>query len=100
MRRRTLLLLPVTAGLLLSGICFAQITADCAAADTCDTPFEAPMLRISEALLAHASLIAREYGFPAVVGWGDATLRLKDGQLVTVDGTARVVQQSYIMAHT
>ena len=43
--------------------------------------------------LAHASIIAREYGIPAVVGCGDATLRLKDGQRVTVDGTAGVVER-------
>jgi pyruvate,water dikinase len=35
---------------------------------------------------AHASIIAREYGIPAVVGCVDATARLRDGQLVTVDG--------------
>ena len=32
----------------------------------------------------HAAIIARELGFPAVVGCGDATERLKDGTLVTV----------------
>ena len=41
---------------------------------------------------AHASLVAREYGIPAVVGAGDATARLHDGQLVTVDGSAGVVE--------
>ncbi|HEX5040477.1 MAG TPA: PEP/pyruvate-binding domain-containing protein [Candidatus Limnocylindria bacterium] len=35
---------------------------------------------------AHASIIAREYGIPAVVGCGDATARLRDGMRVTVDG--------------
>ncbi|WP_426502942.1 PEP-utilizing enzyme [Dactylosporangium sp. McL0621] len=40
---------------------------------------------------AHASLIAREYGIPAVVGTADATHRLTSGRLVTVDGTAGVV---------
>lgn len=35
---------------------------------------------------AHASIIAREYGIPAVVGCGDATARLHDGMQVTVDG--------------
>ena len=42
-------------------------------------------------LAAHASLVAREYGIPAVVGTGDATSRLHSGQLVTVDGTAGTV---------
>ncbi|WP_431287277.1 phosphoenolpyruvate synthase [Roseateles chitinivorans] len=32
----------------------------------------------------HAAIIARELGIPAVVGCGDATDKLKDGQLVTV----------------
>jgi pyruvate,water dikinase len=41
---------------------------------------------------AHASLVAREYGIPAVVGTGDATARLHDGQLVTVDGGSGVVE--------
>ncbi|MBG0561358.1 PEP/pyruvate-binding domain-containing protein [Actinoplanes aureus] len=42
-------------------------------------------------LAAHASLIAREYGIPAVVGTGDATHRLHTGQVVTVDGSAGTV---------
>lgn len=43
-------------------------------------------------LAAHASIVAREYGIPAVVGTGDATSRLHDGQVVTVDGGAGTVQ--------
>jgi pyruvate,water dikinase len=43
-------------------------------------------------LAAHASLVAREYGIPAVVATGDATTRLNDGQQVTVDGSAGTVQ--------
>jgi pyruvate,water dikinase len=35
---------------------------------------------------AHASIIAREFGIPAVVGCGDATARLRTGMRVTVDG--------------
>ncbi len=35
---------------------------------------------------SHASIIAREYGIPAVVGCGDATARLTTGMQVTVDG--------------
>jgi pyruvate,water dikinase len=41
---------------------------------------------------AHASIIAREYGIPAVVGCGDATARLKTGQRVIVDGTTGNVE--------
>src|SRR5829696_4754993 len=43
-------------------------------------------------LAAHASLVAREYGIPAVVATGDATTRLREGQRVTVDGGAGTVQ--------
>ena len=41
---------------------------------------------------AHASIIAREYGIPAVVGCGDATSRLQTGMRVTVDGTTGNVE--------
>ncbi|HKZ41711.1 MAG TPA: PEP-utilizing enzyme, partial [Candidatus Hodarchaeales archaeon] len=37
-------------------------------------------------ILAHASLIAREYGIPAIVGTGQATKRLKNGDTITVNG--------------
>ncbi|UZX03524.1 hypothetical protein F8G81_13540 [Arthrobacter sp. CDRTa11] len=43
-------------------------------------------------LAAHASLVAREYGIPAVVGTGNATQLLRTGQLVTVDGSAGIVE--------
>jgi pyruvate,water dikinase len=46
-------------------------------------------------LAAHASLVAREYGIPSVVGTGDATLRLRDGQAVTVDGGAGTVEPGH-----
>ncbi len=45
----------------------------------------------SGTLAAHASLVAREYGIPAVVATGDATIRLHPGQRVTVDGNAGTV---------
>ncbi len=43
-------------------------------------------------LAAHASLVAREYGIPAVVATGDSTTRLRNGQVVTVDGSSGVVE--------
>jgi phosphohistidine swiveling domain-containing protein len=43
-------------------------------------------------LAAHASLVAREYGIPAVVALGDATQRISDGQSITVDGSAGLVE--------
>lgn len=41
--------------------------------------------------LSHSSIVAREYGIPAVTGTGCATERIADGQTVTVDGGAGVV---------
>ena len=38
-------------------------------------------------MMTHGSVVAREYGIPAVVGVHQATLRLKDGQRIRVDGT-------------
>ncbi|MGH2353441.1 MAG: PEP-utilizing enzyme, partial [Chloroflexota bacterium] len=43
-------------------------------------------------VLAHTSLVAREYGIPAVVGTGEATARLRNGQVVMVDGNTGVVE--------
>lgn len=44
-------------------------------------------------LASHASIVAREYGLPSVVGTGDATRRLSDGERVHVDGTAGIVRR-------
>lgn len=43
-------------------------------------------------LASHASIIAREYGIPAIVGCGDATARLRNGMRVTVDGATGNVE--------
>jgi pyruvate,water dikinase len=50
-----------------------------------------PVMKVAAAIVTnrggrtcHAAIIARELGIPAVVGCGDATHRLKDGQPVTV----------------
>ena len=50
-----------------------------------------PVMKIAAAIVTnrggrtcHAAIIARELGIPAVVGCGEATHRLKDGQSVTV----------------
>jgi phosphohistidine swiveling domain-containing protein len=43
-------------------------------------------------LAAHASLVAREYGIPAVVATTDASRRVHDGDRVTVDGSAGYVE--------
>ena len=41
--------------------------------------------------LSHSSIVAREYGVPAVLGTGVATQRIHSGQHITVDGNAGVV---------
>lgn len=41
--------------------------------------------------LSHAAIVARELGIPAVLAVAQATKRIKDGMLITVDGTAGTV---------
>jgi pyruvate,water dikinase len=63
---------------------------DVLVADMTDPDWE-PVMKRSAAIVTnrggrtcHAAIIARELGIPAVVGCGDATRRIADGQLVTV----------------
>lgn len=42
--------------------------------------------------LSHAAIVAREIGIPAVVGCGNATMRLKTGDRVRVDGGRGLVE--------
>jgi len=39
----------------------------------------------------HASLICREYGIPCVIQTKDATAKIANGQMVSLDGTAGTV---------
>ncbi len=63
---------------------------DVLVADMTDPDWEPVMKRASAIVTnrggrtCHAAIIARELGIPAVVGCGDATTRIKDGQPVTV----------------
>lgn len=43
--------------------------------------------------LMHACVLAREIGLPCVVGAGDATSRLRTGEVVEVDGAAGTVER-------
>ena len=43
-------------------------------------------------VLSHGSIVAREYGIPAVLGTGSATRLIRTGDEVTVDGAAGVVR--------
>ena len=42
--------------------------------------------------MTHGSVVAREYGIPAIVGLEDVTEKLKDGQLIRVDGSSGIVE--------
>jgi pyruvate,water dikinase len=55
------------------------------------TPDWEPVMKIASAIVtnaggrtSHAAIVSREFGIPAVVGTGDATEKIKDGQEVTV----------------
>lgn len=41
--------------------------------------------------LSHGSIVAREYGIPAIMGTGYATKLIQSGQKITVDGTAGTI---------
>ena len=43
-------------------------------------------------ILAHGSIVAREYGIPAVLGVGDGTKRIKHGQMISIDGDQGTVE--------
>jgi pyruvate,water dikinase len=62
------------------------------------TPAWTPLFAMASAVvtdiggpLSHGSIVAREYGIPAVLGTGVATKRISSGQVITVDGGAGVV---------
>jgi len=57
-----------------------------------------PLLRRAAAVVTdsggmtcHAAIVSRELGIPCVVGTGEATSRLRDGEMVTVDATRGIV---------
>ena len=57
-----------------------------------------PLLRRAAAVVTdsggmtcHAAIVSRELGIPCVVGTGEATRKLRDGEIVTVDATRGVV---------
>ncbi|MBN1886552.1 MAG: hypothetical protein JW850_01125 [Thermoflexales bacterium] len=65
------------------------------------TPAWTPLFAMASAVvtdvggpLSHGSIVAREYGIPAVLGTGVATTRIHSGQIITVDGSAGVVSLS------
>jgi len=62
------------------------------------TPAWTPLFAMASAVvtdiggpLSHGSIVAREYGIPAVMGTGVATKRIQSGQMIMVDGNAGTV---------
>jgi len=62
------------------------------------TPAWTPLFALAAAVvtdiggpLSHSSIVAREYGVPAVTALGIATRRIRSGQMITVDGSAGTV---------
>ncbi len=62
------------------------------------TPAWTPLFAMASAVvtdiggpLSHSSIVAREYGIPAVMAARTATRAIQTGQLITVDGTAGTV---------
>lgn len=49
-------------------------------------PLAAGIVERRGGMLVHGAIIAREYGIPCVTGVDEATLRIRDGQMVFVDG--------------
>lgn len=74
---------------------FSKMRAGCILVCATTTPAWTPLFSQAVGLvtdiggiLAHGSIVAREFGLPAVMGIGNATQRIQDGQVITVDGTS------------
>jgi pyruvate,water dikinase len=81
---------------------FSQMQAGDVLVASITTPAWTPLFAMASAIvtdvggpLSHGSIVAREYGIPAVLGTGVATRRIRSGQMITVDGAAGTV-----MLHT
>ena len=86
------------ASVILSPSDFAQMQPDTILVCPTTTPAWTPLFTQALGLvtdiggvLAHGSIVAREYGIPAVMGTGNVTKRIVSGQRITVDGDAGTV---------
>jgi pyruvate,water dikinase len=77
---------------------FSKMEPGCVLVAGITTPAWTPLFPMAAAVvtdiggpLSHGSIVAREYGLPAVMGKGVATRRIQNGQTVTVDGAAGTV---------
>ncbi len=64
------------------------------------TPDWVPLMRKAAAIVTdsggmtcHAAIVSRELGIPCVAGTGDATKRLRNGEIVTVNATQGIVTE-------
>ena len=48
-------------------------------------------------ILGHGSIVAREYGIPAVVGTGTGTQRIAPGQQIAIDGDSGTVELNDVL---
>ena len=72
---------------------FAKFTTGDVLVASLTTPAWTPLFARASAVvtdiggpLSHGSIVAREYGIPAVLGTGSATTQIRNGQMITVDG--------------
>ncbi|MCZ6888083.1 MAG: PEP-utilizing enzyme [Gammaproteobacteria bacterium] len=82
-----------SATVILSPADFAEMQPDTILVCATTTPAWTPLFAQASGLvtdiggiLAHGSIVAREYGIPAVLGTGNATQRIVSGQRIAVDG--------------
>ncbi|HVO68775.1 MAG TPA: PEP/pyruvate-binding domain-containing protein [Aggregatilineaceae bacterium] len=98
--------IPVSSGRVTAPACvlrgpedFDQMQAGHVLVAEITTPAWTPLFAMAAAVvtdiggpLSHGSIVAREYGIPAVMGTGVATRRIGSGQVITVDGDAGTVK--------
>jgi pyruvate,water dikinase len=84
-----------TARVLLGPEDFQQMTPGDVLVAEITTPAWTPLFAMAAGVvtdvggpLSHGSIVAREYGIPAVLGTGVATHRIRSGQAITVDGSS------------
>jgi pyruvate,water dikinase len=90
-----------TARVLLSPEDFGRLQPGDVLVAVTTTPAWTPLFALASAIvtdlggpLSHSSIVAREYGLPAVLATGVGTRRIRDGQIITVDGSAGTVTLS------
>jgi len=86
------------ASVLLSPEDFPKMRSGDVLVATTTTPAWTPLFALASAVvtdiggpLSHSSIVAREYGIPAVMAARNATRHIRSGQMVTVDGSAGTV---------